>query len=236
MFLIAPNIHLTDISWLGKAVSIAYPLGDVLLLAAAIRLAVDAGKRAPAFYLLAGSIVCLLATDSAYNLALLQGTYNHSQLIYDLGWMMYYILWGAAALHPSMRVLEEPATDSRARLTSMRLALLGAACLIAPSIRFAQSLGNPDVLVLIVASAVLFLLVVTRMAGLVRQEGGSSRERTLARPAPSSWEQRATSRSTTCDCGVQRLLGKDTCVHLALLQDGAPVVAASSRRLRLAAH
>ena len=145
VFLIAPNIHLTDISWLGKAVSIAYPLGDVLLLAAAIRLAVDAGKRAPAFYLLAGSIVCLLATDSAYNLALLKGTYNHSQLIYDLGWMMYYVLWGAAALHPSMRVLEEAATDSRARLTSMRLALLGAACLIAPSIRFAQSLGNPDV-------------------------------------------------------------------------------------------
>ena len=83
VFLIAPNIHLSGISWLAKAVSIAYPLGDVLLLAAAIRLAVDAGKRAPAFYLLAGSIVCLLATDSAYNLALLKGTYNHSQLIYD---------------------------------------------------------------------------------------------------------------------------------------------------------
>ena len=54
VFLIAPNIHLTGHLWLGKAVSIAYPLGDVLLLAAAIRLAVDAGKRAPAFYLLAG--------------------------------------------------------------------------------------------------------------------------------------------------------------------------------------
>src|SRR5690349_15521952 len=137
VFLIAPNIHLTDISWLGKAVSIAYPLGDVLLLAAAIRLAVDNGKRTPAFSLLSGSIVCLLATDSAYNLALLKGTYDHSQLIYDLGWMAYYILWGAAALHPSMRVLEEPAVDSRPRLTSLRLALLGAACLIAPSIRFA---------------------------------------------------------------------------------------------------
>jgi diguanylate cyclase (GGDEF)-like protein/PAS domain S-box-containing protein len=231
VFLIAPNIHLTDISWLGKAVSIAYPLGDVLLLAAAIRLAVDAGKRAPAFYLLAGSIVCLLATDSAYNLALLQGTYNHSQLIYDLGWMMYYILWGAAALHPSMRVLEEPATDSRARLTSTRLALLGAACLIAPSIRFAQSLGNPDVLVLIVASAVLFLLVVTRMAGLVRQEERIvSRERTLRAAGAelvgaAGYEQI----NNAAIAGVQRLLGNDTCVHLALLQDGAPVVAASSQ-------
>ena len=230
VFLIAPNIHLTDISWLGKAVSIAYPLGDVLLLAAAIRLAVDAGKRAPAFYLLAGSIVCLLATDSAYNLALLKGTYNHSQLIYDLGWMMYYILWGAAALHPSMRVLEEPATDSRARLTSMRLALLGAACLIAPSIRFVQALGNPDVLVLIVASAVLFLLVVTRMAGLVRQEERIvSRERTL-RVAGAELVGAAGSEqiNNAAIAGVRRLLGESTCVHLALLRDGTPVVAASS--------
>ncbi len=230
VFLIAPNIHLTDISWLGKAVSIAYPLGDVLLLAAAIRLAVDAGKRAPAFYLLAGSIVCLLATDSAYNLALLKGTYNHSQLIYDLGWMMYYILWGAAALHPSMRVLEEPATDSRARLTSMRLALLGAACLIAPSIRFVQSLGNPDVVVLIVASAVLFLLVVIRMAGLVRQEERIvSRERTL-RAAGAELVGAAGSEQINhaAIAGVRRLLGESTCVHLTLLRDGTPFVAASS--------
>ncbi|HUK93474.1 MAG TPA: EAL domain-containing protein [Gaiellaceae bacterium] len=231
VFLISPNIHLHDVSWLARAVSIAYPLGDVLLLAAAIRLAVDAGKRAPAFYLLAGSIVCLLVTDSAYNIAILQNTYSHSQLIYDLGWMMYYILWGAAALHPSMRVLEEPATDSRARLTSFRLGLLGAACLIAPGIRFYQSLGNPDHLVLIVASAVLFLLVVIRMAGLVRQEERIvSRERTLRVAGAelvgaAGYEQI----NSAAIAGVQRLLGESTCVHLALLRDGAPAVAASSQ-------
>ncbi|MET0561894.1 MAG: EAL domain-containing protein [Gaiellaceae bacterium] len=231
VFLIAPNIHLGDISWLAKAVSIAYPLGDVLLLAAAIRLAVDAGKRAPAFYLLAGSIVCLLATDSAYNLAILKGTYDHSQLIYDLGWMAYYILWGAAALHPSMRVLEEPAVDSRPRLTSLRLALLGAACLIAPAIRFAQSLGNADVLVLIVASAVLFLLVVARMAGLVRQEERIvARERTL-RVAGAELVGAAgyTQIYEAAIVGVRQLLGQDPCVHLALLRPTGPAVAASSQ-------
>ncbi|HET7807258.1 MAG TPA: PAS domain S-box protein, partial [Gaiellaceae bacterium] len=231
VFLIAPNIHLGDISWLGKAVSIAYPLGDVLLLAAAIRLAVDAGKRAPAFYLLAGSIICLLATDSAYNLALLKGTYDHSQLIYDLGWMAYYILWGAAALHPSMRVLEEPAVDSRPRLTSLRLALLGAACLIAPSIRFAQALGNPDVLVLIVASAVLFLLVVARMAGLVRlEERVVARERTL-RVAGAELVGAAGYDQIyeAAIAGVRQLLGQDPCVHLALLRATGPAVAASSQ-------
>ncbi|HSB38883.1 MAG TPA: EAL domain-containing protein [Gaiellaceae bacterium] len=231
VFLIAPNIHLTDITWLGKAVSIAYPLGDVLLLAAAIRLAVDTGKRAPAFYLLAGSIVCLLATDSAYNLALLKGTYDHSQLIYDLGWMAYYVLWGAAALHPSMRVLEEPATDARPRLTSLRLALLGFACLVAPAIRFWQALGDPDRIVLIVASAVLFLLVVIRMAGLVRQEERIvSRERTL-RVAGAELVGAAGYEQIyeAAIAGVGRLLGEDICVHLALLQSTGPAVVASSQ-------
>ncbi len=231
VFLIAPNIHLSGLSWLAKAVSIAYPLGDVLLLAAAIRLAVDAGKRAPAFYLLAGSIVCLLATDSAYNLALLKGTYDHSQLIYDLGWMLYYLLWGAAALHPSMRVLEEPAVDSRPRLTSIRLALLGGACLISPAIRFFQAFDDPDILVLIVASAVLFLLVVTRMAGLVRQEERIvSRERALRVAGAelvgaAGYEQIYEAAIS----GVQRLLGREHCVHLALLRATGPAVVASSQ-------
>ena len=160
---------------LAKGVSMAYPLGDVLLLAAAIRLAVDAGRRQPAFYLLASSIVCLLVTDSVYNYMLLKGTYDH-QVILDVGWIAYYLLWGAAALHPSMRTLEEPAPDRRVRLTHTRLALLAVACLIAPAIRIVQADRTAEMLVVTFASMILFLLVVARMAGLVRQE-----ERVVAR-------------------------------------------------------
>ena len=79
-----------------------------------------------------------------------------------------------------MRTLEEPAVDSRTRLTPLRLGLLAGACLIAPSIRAWQAFGDTDRLVLILASALLFLLVVSRMAGLVRQEErAASRELTL---------------------------------------------------------
>jgi diguanylate cyclase (GGDEF)-like protein/PAS domain S-box-containing protein len=229
VFLIAPNVHLENLSLLANAVSVAYPLGDVLLLAAAIRLAVDAGKRSPAFWLLVSSIVCLMATDSAYNYALLKDTYNH-QLIYDAGWIFYYLLWGAAALHPSMRSLEEPAADSRTPLTPLRLTLLGAACLIAPGIRLAQSFGNPDVLVLIVASALLFLLVVVRMAGLVRQEARVvSRERALRGAgvelvAAAGHDQVATAAISA----VHRLLGAEPPVRLVLISQNQAVVEASS--------
>jgi diguanylate cyclase (GGDEF)-like protein/PAS domain S-box-containing protein len=230
VFLVAPNVHLSGLTPLEKAVSAAYPLGDILLLAAAIRLAVDRGKRAPAFYLLIASIVSLLAVDSAYTYALLTGAYNH-QLSYDVGWIAYYLLWGAAALHPSMRTLEEPALDSRTQLTPLRLGLLAGACLIAPGVRLYQSLGDTDTLVLIVASGLLFLLVVSRMAGLVRQERrAASRELALRNAgvelvAAAGGEQV----NEAAIAAVLALAGHPTDVRLLLLEDEGVTVAASSR-------
>ena len=229
VFLVAPNVHASGLTLLEKAVSTAYPLGDILLLAVAIRLAVDQGKRAPAFYLLIGSIVCLLTVDSAYTYALLTGAYDH-QLIYDVGWIAYYLLWGAAALHPSMRTLEEPAADARPRLTRLRLGLLATACLIAPAIRTWQAWDDPDTLVLIAASAALFLLVVSRMAGLVRQEERTAtRELALRRAgvdlvAAAGGDQV----SAAAVSSVQALVEQPTVVHLLLLKDDVAVVAASS--------
>jgi diguanylate cyclase (GGDEF)-like protein/PAS domain S-box-containing protein len=229
VFLVAPNIHLSGLTLLEKAVSAAYPLGDILLLAAAIRLAVDTGKRAPAFYLLVGSIVSLLAVDSAYTYALLTDAYNH-QLSFDVGWIMYYLLWGAAALHPSMRSLEEPAADFRTRLTPLRLGLLAGACLIAPGIRFWQAFSDPDTLVLIVASAALFLLVVTRMAGLVRQEERAvTRERALrgagAQLVAAAGRDQVQEAAISA---VRALIGPQTHVRLVLLGGEEPLVAAST--------
>ncbi len=80
LFLIAPYIHDGSMSLIPKLVSIAYPTGDLILLAAAIRLAVDAGKRRPSFYLLIASIVTLLLTDFVYGILTLNGTYNHQSV------------------------------------------------------------------------------------------------------------------------------------------------------------
>jgi diguanylate cyclase (GGDEF)-like protein/PAS domain S-box-containing protein len=229
VFLVAPNIHLSGLTILEKAVSAAYPLGDILLLAAAIRLAVDRGKRAPAFYLLVGSIVSLLAVDSAYTYALLTDAYNH-QLGYDVGWIVYYLLWGAAALHPSMRTLSEPALESRSRLTPVRLGLLAGACLIAPSIRAWQAWGDTDKLVLISASAVLFLLVVARMVGLVRQEErAAARELALQQAGVDLVAAAGPERvNAAAISAVRALAGSPVTVRLLLLRGEGAFVAASS--------
>jgi diguanylate cyclase (GGDEF)-like protein/PAS domain S-box-containing protein len=229
IFLVAPNIHASGLSLLAKLVSVAYPLGDILLLAAAIRLAVDAGKRTPAFFLLVGSLVSLMATDCAYNYALLVNGYNH-QLSFDIGWIAYLVLWGTAALHPSMKALDEPATDYRTRLTRLRLAQLALACLIAPGVHFSQDFHNLDVLVVIAASATLFLLVVARMAGLVRQEERATQRELALRRAGVALVA-AAGHDQVNDAVVaaaQEVVGTDASVRLLLQSDAGLALAAEN--------
>ena len=182
LLLIAPYVHDPTLGLIPKLVSIGYPMGDIILLAAAIRLAVDAGKRRPAFYLLIASIVTLLATDFVYGLSILHNTYDH-QLWMDAGWIFFYLLWGAAALHPSMQELSEVADDRQPRLSWLRLAMLAGASLTAPALELIKIIPthNWDLLFVVGASGVLFSLVVGRMTGLIRdREKSVSRERALS--------------------------------------------------------
>jgi signal transduction histidine kinase len=164
-----------------KALSITYPLMDVLVLAVTVRLAVDAGRRGTAFRLLVTGLVSLVVTDAAYGLIELNGTYRTGSWL-DTGWLVYYFAWGAAALHPSMRTLSERVADPPRRLSRRRLGLLTAATLMSPvvqltRIRPAQFIEEG---VLVLASILLFLLVVARLRLVVRQhEDAEGRERAL---------------------------------------------------------
>jgi diguanylate cyclase (GGDEF)-like protein/PAS domain S-box-containing protein len=229
VFLIAPNVHLAGLSVLAKGVSAAYPVGDVLLLAALIRFSVQPGSKPTAFYILFGSTAALLLTDCAYNYALLHNTYNH-QLVYDAGWLAYLAGWGAAALHPSMRELEEPLKDFRPKLTRARLMLLGVACLISPAVRFVLEFGNPDILVVVAGSAILFLLVVLRVSSLARQEERTAARETDLREAGQALVE-AVGRASVNDAAVTaatRILGGDAKVRLVLWDEPRARVLASN--------
>src|SRR4051794_3027764 len=219
--LIQPSVHDEALSLSARLVSIAYPVGDILLLAAAIRLAVDTGARRPAFYLLAASIVALLATDFAYGVMTMHGAYD-GQAWLDVGWISFYLLWGAAALHPSMRELDRPA-ERDTRLRPIRLLLLTCASLMAPVIALAQNLENAqDRGVVNVAAIALFGLVVARMAGLVRQhERSVQRERILS--AAGAELVAATSHREIARAALdaaRALAGPGSDARLCLLEDG----------------
>jgi PAS domain S-box-containing protein len=170
VFLMAPIAYASDLNLQSKLVSIAYPLMDLMVLTAAIRLAVGTGARPTAFYLMASAIVALFLTDTIYAWISVHGiVYDNSTGYLEGGWALFYILWGAAALHPSMRQLEEPSPDRTLRNPRLRLYLLAGASLMAPAVALLQALRKEhvDVPVLAGCSAVLFILVLSRLNGLM---------------------------------------------------------------------
>jgi diguanylate cyclase (GGDEF)-like protein/PAS domain S-box-containing protein len=181
VFLIGPNWH-TEGDLLQRLTSMAYPIMDVVLVTVAIRLAVGAGKRAPAFRLILAAILVLCVTDSAYGWTLLHTPYVPGSGYLEIGWITFYVMWGMGALHPSMRSLSERAPEAEVHFTWPRLALLSGAALMPPVLLVAEMLGDQqvDIVFVLGATIVLFLLVVLRMAGLIRtQEESAVRERAL---------------------------------------------------------
>jgi signal transduction histidine kinase len=182
IYLMAPYAHDETLGLSTKLISIAYPVMDLVVFVAAVRLAVGAGRRGSVFHLLFLGTVAVLVADTIYGWQILQDTYVQGSPL-DVGWIAFYVLFGAAALHPSARQFSHPQPVASPRLRPSRLALLAGATLLAPGVQTVQSVFHQTSSVPLVtggASIVLFTLVVLRMAGLVRaQEASTRRERTL---------------------------------------------------------
>ncbi len=170
VFLMAPIARDSELNVISKLVAIGYPLMDLMILTAAVRLAVGTGKRPASFYLMTSAVVALFVTDSIYSWISVHGiVYDNSSGLLEGGWGLFYLLWGAAALHPSMRLLDEPTQPRELKNPRRRLYLLAGASLMAPTVELFQAMrGEPvDVPVLAACSAVLFVLVLVRLNGLM---------------------------------------------------------------------
>ena len=131
VFLAAPYVQDGTMTATEKGFSIAYPLGDVLLLAVLARLLTGRGAHSSSLRLLTLGTVGLLASDVLYGLIQLDGSWQTGGLV-DLGWIVFYVAWGAAALQPDMVQLAEPVrlppqVLSREAVVPPRVGLLDAA-------------------------------------------------------------------------------------------------------------
>jgi diguanylate cyclase (GGDEF)-like protein/PAS domain S-box-containing protein len=180
IFLIDPYVRDAQLSWLERATSIAYPLGDVLILAMLARLLIIAGGNRAATLLGVGT-AGLLVSDVIYGLVQLGGSFQVGSA-YDVGWVVFYVAWGLAALDPSMAALTAAARPTAGEMSFRRVALLMAVSLVAPGALIADTVteGVQHGPMIAASSAVLFLLVLLRLSGVVaRQQQGVERERTL---------------------------------------------------------
>lgn len=183
-FLMQPRIA-PDSGALETVVALAFPVMDVLLVSLAARMVLGPGLRSPAFAIVTTALVFQLVGDALYGIGALHGWYQAGDPI-DLLFVGSALLWGTAALHPSMVHLTEPIADPEKRLSGKRLAVLSAATLMAPAMLAVAAfrVGNSELLVIVGAAAALSALVIVRLAGLVaRHERSERREHALGEAA-----------------------------------------------------
>ena len=181
IYLILPYVHSPQLSWLQKSVAIAYPLGDVLVLAMLARLLAPGAGRTRTVEFLTLGVLGVLTSDVAYGLIQLHGTFRNGTVV-DLGWAVFYGGWGAAALHPAMTELTKPVTRQPAQVSRVRLTVLMLASLIAPVVLFIESFRfrGRDLTVIAVFSALLYLLVLSRLSDVAASHGRAlGRERAV---------------------------------------------------------
>ncbi|WP_323377675.1 EAL domain-containing protein [Streptomyces cyaneochromogenes] len=220
--LVQPLARLEGLTWEQRAISIAYPLGDILVLALLARLLTPSPGSGPnrAVQLLVLGTLTLLCFDIAYGILQLNSTWQTGTLL-DSGWIVFYTAWGLAALHPSMAELTASESQPQSLLPPWRrLLLLTAATLIPPTILVYEELVGSvrDAAVLGAFSSVLFLLVILRLAVMVvAHRKAVAREQALRTAAASLvaafWPEEV---ARACDTAVATLFGpKDP--HVAVL-------------------
>jgi diguanylate cyclase (GGDEF)-like protein/PAS domain S-box-containing protein len=180
IFLIDPYVHDAGLGWPERATAIAYPLGDVLLLVVLARLLITDRSR-PAAVLLAVGTAGMLVSDVLHSLRQHDAGWPVGSP-YDLGWVVFFCAWGAAALHPSMVELTAPRRRLPDELDLRRLVLLTATSLVVPAALLVDALTGTarHGLMIAVCSAALFVLVLLRVSGVIaRHTRAVERERTL---------------------------------------------------------
>jgi diguanylate cyclase (GGDEF)-like protein len=177
VFLMSPYSTDATLPLIERVLSMLYVALDVLVLALVIRLAIGGGDRTRAYLLMTAGWLVLVAADAGRALLVMMGTYDPASPI-EAGWLIAYALWGAAVLDPSMATLTDPTPAHRSGLTRARLASLAAASLMAPAVLAIQAVREQrlDIPVIVAGCALVFLLVLVRLAGLVRENEATVRE------------------------------------------------------------
>lgn len=191
VYVIAPVTAGEDIGMLGRAVQAAYPIGDLLLLALMTRLLRGGGSRGPTFWWITASLGAFLIGDLTWVvIGDLGATGVRLESILwvnrsiDMVFLLAFVLFGMGVLRSDAGDVSTVVPQEQAKLGPGLLTLLAAASLVAPALLAVQVAEGQvrDGWAIAICCAVLFLLVVTRMAQLVRElERHAAQVRELAR-------------------------------------------------------
>jgi diguanylate cyclase (GGDEF)-like protein len=159
--LVDPAVPTAPLS--GRLAVFAYPLGDVLLLSALVRM-FGSRRRTVATDLLALGTVAVLVADVGYLACVTAGVRNPGGPL-DAGWLILSAAWSAAALHPSMTRLTEPEALPSEKLTVGRVSMRALTSVTPPVVLIVEAsmFRVRDGVVLGVLSAIIYLINLIRI-------------------------------------------------------------------------
>ena len=169
-----------------------------MLLCVLARLLFGGGTRGTSVRLLTVGAMGVLGADCVYGWIQLHGSWRVGGPT-DLGWVLFYVCWGAAALHPAMRDLTVQRPWTPRHLSRVTLTVLSVSALVAPIALVWRDVAtslrtgafSPTV------SAVVFVLVIIRLVGLAQiQSVNACRQQALR-----------SSRSSSCRRPIARMSG-----------------------------
>ncbi|GFJ91378.1 putative bifunctional diguanylate cyclase/phosphodiesterase [Phytohabitans rumicis] len=168
VFLLGPDMAAPDLTSFEKSVLGAYALGNLLILATNVRLLATYQRTTAVVFLSVGA-AGMLTADILYGLTTINGSWQNGSPV-DIGWLVFYAAWGAAALHPSMRGLTAPADDRRGEVNRGWLVLLGVASMIPPAVLLIQAMSGEirDGAIIAVSSGVVFCIVLSRLTDSIQ--------------------------------------------------------------------
>ena len=126
-----------------RIVAVAYPVADLVLLALLVRLVFVRGSRSPAYWLLLAAVVTLFVADGGNVIPAASGSYSPGGWL-DVGWLSSYVLFGLAALQPSMSYLVRPRNPHTTSLPIRRALVLGLGLVAVPiAMVVHRAVGSP---------------------------------------------------------------------------------------------
>jgi diguanylate cyclase (GGDEF)-like protein len=173
IYLLDPHLGDSTLTQYERAVSVAYPLGDLVIIPFIARLVFVHGARVRSHLLLLGSMIAMLLADIVFGIGINDGWYVEGGPLDGL-WLLSYVLLAAAAWHPSA-AHQPPALGQVGAASRRRLIALACASLLAPLVLLVNEPPRTSVgWVGSIGSVLLFLLVVGRMIMLVEQVNDQS--------------------------------------------------------------
>ena len=169
VFFVQPAAFEENMGIFARVITVAYPAGDLLLIAIGAQLAVRQVRRQAPYWIVSMAMVGLLVSDLGYLYQSLYGSYSERDPI-DFGWWISYTLFVAVLLHPQVGEIAATPARQTPRLSPRRIVVLSLVTVAAPLTIGARSVAGAslDLPELLGGTVVLFGLVVARLVMMAR--------------------------------------------------------------------